>query len=282
MKRLVILIAALVIAGFAVLMVRSGQSPAPSTQQAFNHAPRPLSSAEQSAFLPLVCARATGPDKVYAHQCAALMGYPSADYGGAGLGVGITLQTVIYGHLTSATADEAYVTYTGNFEPHATNYGGGILFVKDADSWKLKAWHPGGQANECVLLTPSGQAHFVCLTQWAGQGETDANLGVTTLPPPQGDRPALLRAKDLRDTLNPNANCQGVQPGQAILLSIKDLTPAPDGAKASVSYVNAATAQSSCAASRFATAQPTPGTIYLHWAHGHIDITPKLDFAPVP
>ena len=278
MRRWVILIAVLIIAGIAGLTLRSSHPPA--AEQALNQAPRALNSAEQAVFLPLVCTKATGPQGIYAHQCTTLTGYPSADYGGAGLGVAISLQSVIYGHLTSASADEAYVTYMGNFEPHANNYGGGILFVKDAGGWKLKSWHPGGQANACVLLTPTGRAHFVCLTQWQGQGETDANLTLTTLPPPQGDRPALLRAKDLRDTMNPNGNCQEVQPGQAVLLAIKDLMPSNGGAKATISYVNAKTTQSACATSQFAKAPPMLGSIYLHWRNGEIDITPKLDFAP--
>lgn len=281
MKRLVIIVAALVIALVIALVARPFHAPTSTAEQALNIAPRPLSNAQQAAFLPLVCAKATGPSGIYAHQCASLPGYPSTDYGGAGLGLGISLQNVIFGHLSNADADEAYVTYAGNFEPHADNYGGGILFTKDAGTWKLKAWYPGGQANSCVLLTPKGRAHFICVNEWEGQGEVDTSLTLTTLPPRQGDRPALLKAKDLRDTMNPNANCQGVLPGQNILLSIKALEPSADGAKATIAYVSAATAQSACAASQFANAKPIIGTLDLHWHDGHIAITPKLDFAPV-
>lgn len=280
MKRLVIIVAALVIALIIALVARPGHTPTPGTEQALNLAPRPLSNAQQAAFLPLVCAKATGPSGLYAHQCASLPGYPAADYGGAGLGLGISLQNVILGHLTSAEADEAYVTYAGSFEPHANNYGGGILLTKEAGKWTLKAWYPGGQASTCVLLTPTGRAHFVCMNGWEGQGEVDTSLTLTTLPPPSGDRPALLRAKDLRDTMNPNANCQGVLPGQTILLSIKALAPAADGAKATIAYISAATAHNACATSQLANAKPTIGTLDLHWHDGHIDITPKLDFAP--
>lgn len=285
MKRFAALVSALMIVGIVAVLVWSGRpsdSGAPSLLQSPNLAPRPLDPVAQSDFLKLVCGQASGPAGGYAHQCQSLPGYPSADYGGAGLGLGITLQSVAYGHFTSATANEAYVTYAGNFEPHANNYGGGILFTKKTGGWTLKAWYPGGQASHCVLLTPTGRARFVCLNSWEGQGEADSNLTVTTLPPPLGNHPTLISASDLRDTLNPNANCQTLQPGQAILLSIDSLSPAPDGAKAEISFVSAATAQTKCASSSLASAPLTHATLTLHWQNDHIHITPLMDFAAKP
>lgn len=285
MKRFAALVSALIIVGIVAVLIWSGrpsESGAPTPGQSPNLAPHALAPAAESDFLKLVCGQASGPGGGYAHQCQSLPGYPSADYGGAGLGLGITLQSVAYGHFTSATANEAYVTYAGNFEPHVNNYGGGILFTKETEGWKLKAWYPGGQANHCVLLTPTGRARFVCLDSWEGQGEADSSLALTTLPPPLGSHPTLISASDLRNTLNPNANCQTLQPGQAILLSIDSLFPAPDGAKAEISYVSATTAQSSCAASRLASAPLTHATLTLHWQDGHIHITPTMDFAAKP
>lgn len=286
MKRFAVLVVALVMIGLLAILGWSGHLPgirqAPSSSQSLNLPPQALTGAEQTTFLPLVCAKASDPAEGYAHQCASLPGYPSSDYGGAGLGLGITLQNVIYGHLTNATANEAYVTYEGSFEPHATNYGGGILFTKATDGWKLLGWYPGGQADTCVLLTPKGRARFVCLNNWEGQGEADSILILQNLPPPESHQPALLRARDLRNTMNPNANCQGLETGQNILLSINSLTAAPGGAEARVSYVSAQAAQTACSASQFGAAPLTTATLALHWDGEHLKITPALNFASTP
>lgn len=287
MRRLAFLLSTLVILGAIALMVwpdnssvQTIKAPKQAQEDSLNLAPRALTSAEQTLFVNLVCAQASGPGSGYAYQCASLPGYPSKDYGGAGLGLGITLQNIIYGHLTSATADEAYVTYAGSFEPHVTNFGGGILFTKSSAGWALKAWYPGGQAGNCVLLTPKGQAHFICLNGWEGQGESDTNLRLTTLPPLQGNYSTLLSAHDLRETLTPNANCVGIAAGQNLLMSISGLTPATDGAAVKVYYVSAKVAQTACAASQIANAALASTTLALHWQGGHITITPALNFGP--
>lgn len=287
MKRLASLVSALAVIGVLAVLAWSGHFSGLGTSsspqdQSLNLAPQALTSAEQTAFLSLVCTNPSGPAEGYAHQCDALKGYPSSDYGGAGLGLGITLQSVIYGHLTTATANEAYVTYAGSFEPHASNYGGGILFAKATDGWQLKGWYPGGQAGSCVVLTPKGRAHFVCLNGWEGQGEADSRLVLATLPPRQSDASAVLSARDLRETMTPNANCQTLQPGQGILLAISNLKPAPSGATAQINYVSAQTAQTACATSQLANAATTTQTLTLHWHDDHLTITPVLDFTKAP
>lgn len=285
MKRFIVLV--LVALGVLAFLVWTGKLPEmswpnASQDQSLNLAPRALTSAEQTTFLSLTCGGATGAGGGYAHQCTSLTGYPSSDYGGAGLGLGITLQSVIYGHLTSASANEAYVTYAGSFEPHASNYGGGILFTKDASGWRLKKWQPGGQASSCVLLTPTGRARFVCLNSWEGQGEADSHLTLTTLPPPSGNAPTLLSARDLRDTMTPNANCQTWQPDKNILLSINTLMPTPKGAEAEISYVSAKMAQTACRAGQFANAPVTTAAITLKWQDDQLKIAPALNFVDAP
>ncbi|SHE95636.1 hypothetical protein SAMN02746095_01669 [Acidocella aminolytica 101 = DSM 11237] len=290
MRRLAALFSVLVIIGAGVFLFWpraqqdvAGTKPVPAPQtQAANHDPRALTDAEQTAFLPLVCSGASGPGGGYAHQCTSLPGYPSQDYGGAGLGLGITLKSVVMGHLTSADADEAYVTYAGSFEAHANNFGGGILFAGGPGHWKLKGWYPGGQAAHCVSLNPDGRAQFVCLSGWEGQGEEDSQLSVESLPPPAGEAPSILSARDLRDTLNPNANCQTLNAGQAVLLSIDSLRPAPGGAVAEISYVSAGAAKSACAAHDFAHAPVKKATLTLRWHDDSMKMSPALNFASAP
>ncbi|MDE2238475.1 MAG: hypothetical protein KGJ73_00925 [Rhodospirillales bacterium] len=287
MKRLATLFSLLVIIGAGLLLFwphgqRAGTSGQTGQQTPANHGPRALSGAEQAAFLPLVCGGASDPGGGFAHQCTTLPGYPSQDYGGAGLGLGITLQSVVYGHLTSADADDAYVTYAGSFESLATNLGGGILFAGGPGHWKLKGWYPGGQAGHCVSLNPDGRAKFLCLYSGQEQGETDSLLTVQNLPPPQGEKPALLRAADLRGTVDPNGNCQNRSSDEAVLLSISGLRPADGGAEAEASYVSGEDARAACLAQSFAKAPVKQATLALRWNGSAMKLSPDLNFAPAP
>ena len=287
MKRLATLFSLLAIIGGGLLLLwphprPGGTAGQTAPQPAANHGPRALSGAEQAAFLPLVCGGASGPGGGFAHQCTTLPGYPSQDYGGAGLGLGITLQSVIYGHLTSADANDAYVTYAGSFESLATNLGGGILFAGGPGHWTLKGWYPGGQAGHCVSLNPDGRAKFLCLYSGEEQGEADSLLTVQNLPPPEGEKPALLRAADLRGTMNPNGNCQNRSGDEAVLLAISGLRPAPGGAQAEMAYVSGKDAQAACLAQSFATAPVKQAMLALRWNGRDVTLSPDLNFAPAP
>ncbi|MBU6448941.1 MAG: hypothetical protein KGQ26_04870 [Rhodospirillales bacterium] len=287
MKRLATLFSLIVIIGAGLLLFwprhpQNGGDAGQPAQQAENHGPRGLSGAEQAAFLPLVCGGASGPGGGFAHQCANLPGYPGQDYGGAGLGLGITLQSVIYGHLTSADAEDAYVTYAGSFESLATNLGGGIMFTGGPGHWKLKGWYPGGQAGRCVSLNPHGRAKFLCLYSGQEQGETDSLLTVQNLPPPSGEKPALLSAADLRGTVDPNGNCQNRSGNEAVLLSISGLRSADGGAEAEISYVSGEDARAACLARSFAKAPVKQAMLALRWDGSAMKLSPDLNFAPAP
>ena len=281
MKRLATLFSLLVIIGAGLLLFWP-HHPQSGGEQAANHGPRALTGAEQAAFLPLVCGGASGPGGGFAHECATLKGYPSQDYGGAGLGLGLTLQSVIYGHLTGADADDAYVSYAGSFESLATNLGGGILFTGGQGHWRLKAWYPGGQAGHCVSLNPMGRAKFICLYSGQEQGEADSLLTVQNLPPPTGQKPALLRAADLRGTVNPNGNCQNRSGDEAVLLAVGDLRPATGGASAEISYVRADDARAACLVQNFAKAPVEQAALALRWNGSALTMSPAFNFAPAP
>lgn len=280
MKRLAALFSAVVIALIILVLTRPHQTMThPPAPVPVNFNPRPLTTAEQTTFLKLACPHATGAADGYAHGCSSLPDYPAPLMGTK---LAITLQSVIYGHLTNATQDEAYVTYAGSFEPHVTNYGGGILFTGGPGHWVLKAWYPGGQASQCVVLNPTGEARFVCLTGGEDQGDAVRTLTLGPVPPPQSAPRILLSANDLRATMTPNANCQGLQPDENILLNITHLRPAPDGARVDLSYVPAATAQAACLANRFASAPVRVIAVALHWQDGKLSFTPHLKFGAQP
>lgn len=247
--------------------------PAPGVAVA-NQDARALTGAEQAAFLPLACAGAGAGSAGYAHSCASLPGYPGSDYGGAGLGLGLTFTSVAYGQFSAP--DQAYVSYQGSFEPHADNFGGGILFTRQAGGWALSAWYPGGALDGCLALSSSGRSKMLCLRGFTGQGEADSVLGIAT-PGEQGFT-KILAASDLRGTMDPEANC-GLRNAadQNVLLSIDSLARNGSGFTAAIHYVPASLAQTACAAKNFASAKVSTGTLTLD-ASG--TITSPLTFAP--
>jgi hypothetical protein len=283
MKRVLVLLLLALVAGAAAYMFWPRQPATTSAPQAAaNHAPRGLSADEEAAFLPQICAGASAGSGGYQHNCASLPGYPSADVGGAGLGLGLTLTSVTYGQLTAAGADEAYVSYQGSFEPHADNFGGGILFHRQGSAWQLAGWYPGGAVDHCLSLTLTGRARLLCLFGFTGQGETDSMLALVSIP--SGGSLALakvLMASDLRGTMDPEGNC-GLRTSadQAVLLGISGLASAANGASAQVEYVPAAQAASACAAKRFASAATQKATLALAWDGSALTISPSLTFAP--
>lgn len=284
MKRILLLFVLVVLgAGAYWLWGRhhfSAPPPAISVPAGANHDARPLSAAEQAEFLPLVCGGPGAGAGGYAHSCTSLIGYPSNDYGGAGTGLGITLTSIIEGHLSNAAQDQAYVSYRGSFESHADDFGGGILFTANGKGgWTLEKWVQGGVMDGCLSLNPDGRAQFLCLRRFTGQGETDTALMLVTIPNPGGA--SVLTASDLRDTLDPNANC-GLRrkPDQAILLSINGIARAGGNYTAQISYLPTAAAEAACKAKTVSTATPQKAVLSLSWNGATMAISPDYHFAP--
>lgn len=279
MKKLLLLIVLLALGAGGYWYWTRDNMPAPA-QAAANSDARVLIAAEQTAFLPLVCGGASTGSDGYAHNCTSLPGYPSSDYGGAGTGLGITLTSVITGHLSDATADEAYVSYQGSFESHADNFGGGILFAADGKGgWNLKKWVPGGAMDGCLSLNPQGRAKFLCVAGSTGQGETDTVLLAESIPETQGTN--LLTASDLRQTMDPNANC-GLRKsaGQDVLLGIDGIARSGAGYALQIEYVPAAPAEAACKSKNFANAPVSKTSLTLTWDGSAVHIASGFNFAP--
>jgi hypothetical protein len=274
MRRVVLLLVVLVLAGGGYWLARTWMAPAVPNQSL-----RPLTSAEQAQILPQICAGASAGSNGYAHNCTGLPGYPSDDYGGAGLGLGITLTSIAAGQLTGLAENEAYVSYQGSFESHATNFGGGILFKADGTGgWRLEKWYPGDSLDSCLSLSLQGQARFLCLRGFTGQGETDTTLAIVQVP---DSVKTVLAATDLRDTLQPEANCALLNSSaQGVLLGIDHLHRTATGFAVQIDYVPADAASKACAAHAFATAPPQTATLGLTPDGDDFTISPSLSFAP--
>jgi len=277
MKRLLLLLAVLAVVAAAAVALWP-HTPTAATGQN-NTDPRPLSATEQAAFLPLVCGGAGAGSGGYAHSCTSLPGYPSSDYGGAGTGLGITLTSVAYGNFTGG--DEAYVSYQGSFEPHATNFGGGLLFARNGTGWTLSGWQPGNSMDNCLVVNRQGTTPFLCARGSTGQGETDTLLGVWRANSASPVR-TLVTATDLRGTMNPNANCASVKPGQAVLVEIDGVSREGDALSAEADYIPGSLVQPLCAAHEFGAA--TPITLYLPVSAGaaSVQMPAGISFAAAP
>ncbi len=278
MKKLLLLIVLLALgAGLYWYWTHDASAPA---QAAANSDARALTGAEQTAFLPLVCGGASGGSDGYAHNCTSLPGYPSSDYGGAGTGLGITLTSIITGHLSGATADEAYVSYQGSFESHADNFGGGILFKADGNGgWAVQKWVQGGVLDGCLSLNPQGRAKLLCTAGSTGQGETDTVLQTQRIPDPRGNN--LLAASDLRQSMDPNANCGlRTSAGQDVLLSIDGIARSGTDYAVQIQYVPAAAAEVACKAKSFSAAPVSKTSLTLTWDGSAAHIASGFNFAP--
>jgi hypothetical protein len=277
MKRILISVVILVLVlGGGWAWLHRGSTPPARDGAATNLDARPLSSAEQAAFLPLVCGGASAGSNGFAHDCTSLPGYPTDDYGGAGTGLGMTLTSVAYGDFTGP--DQAYVSYQGSFEPHVNNFGGGILFHKTANGWAVSAWHPGNIMDGCLALNPSGATPLLCVGGSTGQGETDSEVGVATVG---GSLTKILTAADLRDTMDANANCGQRKDGQDVLLSIDSVSRAGAGLVVNVQYVPGNIADAACKAKSFGSAPVSKAALPVSWDGSAAKVTTAPhNFAP--
>jgi hypothetical protein len=306
MKRLMVgglaVIAAILLGAFVInyssflVSLRSGGGSLGQSNMTQNLDPRGLTLQEGNEFLPLVCIGASDATSAssesgenYQYHCNNLLSYPSLD--SLSGDYELTLTSISYGHFTNIGTEQAYVSYLGNFEDHADNWGGGILFEKEASGWSLIRWYPGGQMDNCLMLRPGGQAKLLCLFGWSGQGEKDTSLWVVTIPPsydPDADsspyQTSVIKASDERNTGSPNSNCADRKsPNQAILLSIDNIARSPDHsvfAEAGVTYFAADEAKTACAKADLEDATLSSGTLRLKWDGRSVTVAQGINFAP--
>lgn len=243
----------------------------------------PLTAKEKNTFIPLVC-RESGKHNKTIH-CTKVIGFPS-DSGRSDENVDLSLDAVVYGSFTRQNADEAYVTYTSpSLEPHANNFGGGILFERVGDRWKLIKWFRAGQMNKCLAFPVDGCQSMLCLDGYVGQGEVDSSIWVEKVPA-QGEsteRKLVLGAQDGRKEGLGNYQCSLKRAkDEAILLLINDLkrSQVPGFfAEASVTYALALDANNACRKGRFAHVKETRGVVRFILKNGTIEVVNRVKFA---
>jgi hypothetical protein len=171
--------------------------------------PRALTAPESSSVIQMICngpATAPDPQMHYAYHCAEFNGLSKDEVNlMGGDGADISLKAIAYGPITRAEADQMYVSYDSSFEPHASNYGGGVLFDRTPRGWHLTNWYHGGQIADCMAVPVTGKRTFLCLNHWAGQGEADSSIAVTQISESADEESmaklnqSLVSALDARD-----------------------------------------------------------------------------------
>jgi hypothetical protein len=245
------------------------------------HDSRPLTANEIETFIPLLCQNPVKNEKE--HHCDKVIGYPDF-YLVDNRENTLSLDAISYGAFTQAKADEAYLSYTASFEPHADNFGGGILFERVNDKWKLIRWYQGGQMNDCLAFFVNGQQNMLCLTGYMGQGRVDSFVSVFALKMNNSDFlraqiKSILEAEDGRGRGPGNDNCEiNRTKDEAILLSVAALqrSQIPDFfAEAFVTYAKPEDIAKACEANNYESLKETKDTVRFILHNGEIEaVTP--------
>ncbi len=235
---------------------------------------RRLTADERALFEKLLCDQPTmqGQDLT----CVRLLGYS-----GQTAGATLSLDSIAFGSFSKAGADEAYLTYGSSIEPHANNFGGGVLLARAGNSWQLVTWYPGGQMDDCLALPGGGKTKMLCLAGYTGQGEEDSSIWVRELP--FDNDIAVIKAQDQRGLGGDVAPSICADPSAAVLLSIDALKRAADPAVfavATITYATAGDAAEACKRGKFANVKEQKGEAKVVLDGGNAKAITPLQFAP--
>jgi hypothetical protein len=69
------------------------------------------------------------------------------------------------------------VNYESGCEPHATNFGGAVIFEQKDGATVFRGYQPGFQANDCITLARNEkQDRLICITGHLGQGHLESGV----------------------------------------------------------------------------------------------------------
>jgi hypothetical protein len=69
------------------------------------------------------------------------------------------------------------VNYESDCEPHATNFGGSVIFEQKDGASLFKGYQPGFQVNNCITIARNEtQDRLICITGHMGQGHLESGV----------------------------------------------------------------------------------------------------------
>jgi hypothetical protein len=81
------------------------------------------------------------------------------------------------GHFIAYAGEILVAPYQSDCEPHATDFGGSILFEKIGGNFVFEGFQPGYRANECIVVPESANHdRLVCIASFNGQGHTESSV----------------------------------------------------------------------------------------------------------
>ncbi|MGJ4901109.1 hypothetical protein ACQR0V_06035 [Bradyrhizobium sp. HKCCYLS2058] len=197
------------------------------------------------ALLSLFCA----PGAIAGTTCKRARSYPDSE----GRRCDVTLKPERQqGRFLASSDPLLVVSYGSGCEPHATDFGGAVVFEQVGGAYKFRGFQPGMQVNECVISTTRNEAQdvLVCLTGHMGQGVVEtgvARVGFANASggPIEMSYDFLLQAEDTTGAYLTNIVTCSEQ------LKYFDLSklaagPSPGTVVADVSYADRETIETAC------------------------------------
>jgi hypothetical protein len=113
----------------------------------------------------------------------------------------------MWGHFTSATADNLLVTGFG-CDSHSNNFGGSYVFTRKAGKLRILKYDPALFVEDChVFPFSDGRDFLVCKSGWFGQGEGTGYIYLATFEATGEDKQArLFMVKDTTGECGSNSN----------------------------------------------------------------------------
>jgi hypothetical protein len=255
-----------------------------------SHDPRALTDVEIKTFVPLLCRSPVFYDAQF--NCDKIINYPSPDSVDDNDNfphVDISLIAITYGAFTASKVHEAYVSYTSSFEPHATNFGGGILFDRVRGRWRLIRWYPGGQMDHCLSYSAGVLQEMLCLSGYTGQGQIYSSVSVMHVSEENDNYTVLVKAQDDREDGSPedpnNEDCERQrEKDEVILLSVDTLYRTHDSnffAEATVTYALPEDITMACDVKNFSNVKETKGVVRFSLQDGKIKAVTPAKFANI-
>ncbi|WP_316202501.1 MULTISPECIES: hypothetical protein [unclassified Bradyrhizobium] len=209
-----------------------------------------MSSAEAAPSDRALLSQFCAPKSITGATCKEVKSYPEAE----GRRCNVTLQPQRQqGQFVAGANPLLLVSYGSGCEPHATDFGGAVVFEQVGGAYKFRGFQPGMQVNECVISTTRDEAQdvLVCLTGHMGQGVVETGVARVGFASASGGSiemsyDFLLQAEDTTGAYLTNiVTCS--EQLKYFGLSKLAAGPTPGSVVAAVSYADHETISTACA-----------------------------------
>lgn len=112
---------------------------------------------------------------IQGNQCLQAKNYPIRNIDGKSCNVSLT-GPKIEGHFLSSKQKLLLVPYYSDCEPHASNWGGSLVFEQSGASFIFKGYQQGLVFSQCMIKIVSGKDRLICGGGFLGQGYLETTL----------------------------------------------------------------------------------------------------------